>query len=106
MKQQDAQTFSTQQLRLHHRRLATSGLTATPTSCRHGQDLPGHLLLLQLHKDLAAQQDLSVQQARQDRQDRADILDQQAQELTLREDMLRMARLLPHNLLVLLETHI
>jgi hypothetical protein len=42
-----------------------------------------------------------VQQARQDH---ADTLDQQAQELTLKDDTLRMAHLLQHSLLVLLVT--
>ena len=106
MRQQAEQTFNTQRLRLHHRRLATSGLTVTLMSCRHGQGLPGHLLLLQLHKGLVAQQDQSDQQVQLDRQDRAALPAQQAQELTLRDDTLRMVHLLPRNPLVLLETHI
>jgi hypothetical protein len=104
MSHQAAQTFSTQQQHLHHRRLATSGLTVTLMSCRHGQDLLGHLLLLQLRKDLAAQLARKVQQARLDRQDRVVTQAQQARELTLRDDTLRMVHLLPHNPLVLLET--
>jgi hypothetical protein len=106
MSHQDAQTFSTQQQLLHHRRLATSGLTVIPMSCRHGQVLLGHLLLLQLRKDPVAQQALSVQQALPARQDRVDTRAQLALESTLKDDTLHMARLSPHNLLVLLVTHI
>jgi hypothetical protein len=46
------------------------------------------------------------QQVQLDRQDHAASLGQQAQELTLKDDTLRMAHLLLHNPLVLLEIHI
>ena len=105
MKQQDAQTFSTQQLLLHHRRLATSGLTATPMSFRHGQVLRGHLSLLQLRKDQADLQVPLAQQEQLVRQGHAVTQAQQAQELTLKDDTPRMVHLSPHNLLVLLVTH-
>jgi hypothetical protein len=106
MSQQDEQTFSTQQQRLHHRRLVTSGLIVIQMSYKHGQDLLGHLLLLLHRKDLADQPVPLVLQARQVHQDHVATLGQQAQELTSRDDMLRMARLSPHNLLVLLVTRI